>query len=672
MMLATPMASAQTSAELPRAVLTIGRAAPWVKPSGLPGIPASTDGKIPFRLILSDQQAHFHGDTTSLYTRRAFAVLTAEGLPALARVSVEWNPETDRVTIHALTLHRGAHQIDLLKTGQPGTLLRRRPGAQEASIDGTVAASLPVSGLAVGDVVDLSYTIERAEPLLAGHHDLTLDAGTRGGIERMVIAASWDKALPIAIATRNLPAPVSVTDTAMQITAGPVAPLPLPEGAPDRFRRGREVTFSDYRNWGEVAAIFTPLFAEARQIPANSPLQAEIARIKATSPDPQVRAALALALAEDAIRYLYVGLAQGNLRPASADLTFARGFGDCKGKAALLLALLDGLGINAEPAMVSVGQGDGLAERLPNVSQFDHVIIRATIAGRGFWLDPTRTGDTSLASLPVPDFHWALPLHTGADALVAITVPAPQAPSMVHDIRLDATRGISLPALAHATMTMTGDIARTTHALLARIPDARRTDALTAVWQRQYPQLAVTSLSREWSEASQTLVLSLDGTARLDWNLSDPQPHYVLARATLGSDEAFARSPGPEAQAPFALPWPDFTEQRETLILPGTPSAFHLAGENINQTLANRNLFRKVERHGNIITMVAHTRPLSPELPYAEAQAAAAVLHHLAESPVTISVNARAYVQTAEEARVAKAGEGGETPRQGRQIATSR
>ncbi len=81
--------------------------------------------------------------------------------------------------------------------------------------------------------------------------------------------------------------------------------------------------------------------------------------------------------------------------PARADETWQRRFGDCKGKTVLLLALLKELGIQAEPALVSLGGGDGLDERLPSLGAFNHVIVRATIGGKVYWLDGTRTGDRS-------------------------------------------------------------------------------------------------------------------------------------------------------------------------------------------------------------------------------------------------------------------------------------
>src|SRR3546814_5700852 len=95
------------------------------------------------------------------------------------------------------------------------------------------------------------------------------------------------------------------------------------------------------------------------------------------------RASAALKLVQRDVRYIYVGLGNGNLTPATAEETWQRRYGDCKGKTALLLALLARLGIEAEAVLANNSGGDdGLDERLPNPGMFDHVLVRARIDGK--------------------------------------------------------------------------------------------------------------------------------------------------------------------------------------------------------------------------------------------------------------------------------------------------
>ena len=78
-----------------------------------------------------------------------------------------------------------------------------------------------------------------------------------------------------------------------------------------------------------------------------------------------------------------------------ADETWTRRFGDCKGKTVLLIALLNELGIEAEPVLVSTVLGDGLDQRLPLLNNFDHVIVRAHVGTQWYWLSRTRLRSTA-------------------------------------------------------------------------------------------------------------------------------------------------------------------------------------------------------------------------------------------------------------------------------------
>ncbi len=382
----------------------IGAPAGWIKPQQPAAMSGALDAAA-LHLLLRDEQISFHGDTSRTFTSTAIQVAKPEGLTALGTFALAWKPETDRVTVHWLRIRRGVSIIDVLNGGQPFTVLRREQNLERAAIDGVLTATMPIPGLAVGDTIEMAWTIERTEPLLKGHHDLALDAGTGGNIARLGIAAQWDGDDRIVVRSHNLPARLNSTPRSLVLATDAVEPLVVPQGAPVRFKLGRLIELSDFPDWASVSTIFAPLFGTARQLPAGSPLHAEIARILAASPDPATRAGLALTLVEDNVRYLYIGLNDSNLRPAPADDTWQRRFGDCKAKTALLLALLDGLGIAAEPALVSTRLGDGMDQRLPNASQFDHVIVRAAIAGQIYWLDGTRLGDRRLADLTVPDFH---------------------------------------------------------------------------------------------------------------------------------------------------------------------------------------------------------------------------------------------------------------------------
>ena len=628
----------------------LGAPAPWIKPLNPPVASVPQDSAA-LHVLLKDVQVSFQGDTTRTFTSAALQVAKPEALTALGTFAVAWKPDTDRVIVHWLRIRRGDKVIDVLGL-QQFTVLRREQNLEFAALNGILTATMPITGLQVGDIIESAWTIERTEPLLKGHHDLALDAGTGGNVAQLGLSAQWSADDHVVIHSQNLPVNPTVTPTGIALTAGPVEPLVMPQGAPPRYQMGRLIELSDYPDWATVSAIFAPLFATARQIKPDSPLHAEIARIKAATSDPAQRAGLALKLVEDNVRYLYIGLNDGNLRPAQADETWQRRFGDCKAKTALLLALLDGLGIPGEGALVSTRLGDGLDKRLPNVSQFDHVIVRATIAGKVYWLDGTRLGDSHLAELTVPDFHWALPLKPAGGALEALVVAPKTVPSSVHNLQLDASKGIMAPAIAHADATFTGDAGIAMHAVIAAVSKGALDQQLRNYWTTKYDFVTPNKVTEVWDSDTRTERLAMDGTAHMAWNdAGNGDRRYELDGVAVGWHSDFRRQTGPDSDAPFSLNFPDYAEYRETVLLPNDGKGFSISGPNVDRELARIAIYRHIEIAGNRVTMVTRQRPLAAELPYAEALAANDDLRALADGTVDIMVDGKRYAVTDDDAR---------------------
>jgi tetratricopeptide (TPR) repeat protein len=623
----------------------IGPAPAWVKPIALPSAPLeSTD--TPLHVLLSDQQVRFTGDTTSLYDESLILVQKPEGLRPMGSFSVQWKPDTDRITFHKFQILRGKSVIDVLGKGEKLTVLRREANLEFAMLTGILTATLQPEGLAVGDMLNIAYTLDRTEPLLKGHHDLNIDAGTNGAIDHVTIAAQWLPTLKMQVQAANMPAPLTRPNPqSLLLSAEKLQQLILPQGAPARYRLGRLIELSDYKNWADVTAIFTPLFADARKLSPNSPLIAEIAKIKAATSDPEKQASMALALTEDAIRYLFVGLGQGNLKPAAADDTWQRRFGDCKAKTTLLLALLDGLNIPAEAALVSTQQGDGLDARLPGSARFDHVIVRAVVAGKVTWLDGTRSGDTAISQLDVPKFNWALPLHLASSAnpakLERLIVPVQATPTMVYDLQFDASAGLTVPAKVHAEITLWRDSGLNMKQSLANIPAGELDRRLKDYWRSLYDFITADKITTRYDTTDFSQHLILDGTAKMDWNQAQGAGYYEIDGSRVGFKPDYHRDAGPDADAPFDISFPEYVENRTRIILPGDASGFKIDGGNVDQTLVKREFYRKTAITGNVLTMVARQRPLGDEITLKDALAAEETLKTMSKRSAYVEVTAR-------------------------------
>ena len=113
------------------------------------------------------------------------------------------------------------------------------------------------------------------------------------------------------------------------------------------------------------------------------------------------------------------------MRPQWPAVVVQRGYGDCKDKALLLTSMLRALGIDARPTLVSLATHDGPASMLPAPEVFDHVVVQVRLAGREYYLDPTRHGQAGLLSRMGQRLEGAAVLPVDADTQALAVVRSP-------------------------------------------------------------------------------------------------------------------------------------------------------------------------------------------------------------------------------------------------------
>ncbi|MEO6248976.1 MAG: DUF3857 domain-containing protein [Sphingomicrobium sp.] len=608
----------------------------WVRRLPIP-VPTDTNS-LPVRVLLFDQQADLTPGSVSRFSEIAAAVQTAAGLGA-GNISLTWRPDVDTITVHALTITRAGKTIDVLAK-QNFTVIRRETNLEQATLDGRLTASLLIDGVEVGDIIDLATTTVSRDPTLAGHVEIEL-AQWNGAIDHAHARLNWARNVPLQMrATPGLPAFARTTDStgsAIELSADHVQPLVQPKGAPARFLIGRVIEATDYKSFVDLGTLFTPLFARAATVDPTGPLPAQIAAIRAASTNPSARASAALDLVESKIRYVALTMGAGGYAPTSADATWKSRFGDCKAKTALLIALLHGLDIAAVPVLVSSAAGDGLEERLPLIGRFDHVLVRATIGGRDYYLDGTRTGDKDIARLVTPNFQWAMPLLGPSATRLARLTPTPRSdPDTDFTLAIDARRGVFAPATAHSEVVYRGDGALLIKAMLEAIPEAQRDAVLRDYFRSNYDFIDPTTMTANFDASTGIEKLSMDGTAKLNWN----DNWLRIPDSSLAYQADFSRPDGPGKDAPFLLGFPSFERDTTSIQLPPHVELWPgTVGHDIDQTVAGIHYHREATLAMDILRMVKTEKTLVAEVDAATARAAQPRLRALYSEDVNLNLN---------------------------------
>jgi tetratricopeptide (TPR) repeat protein len=609
--------------------LNYGPAPEWVVSRP---IPDSKLTEAPVAMLLQDQQTRFSAGSTITYTELAFRIQNPQGLAA-GNLSVGWQPATDGVTINKIQIRRDGKVIDVIGAGQTFTVLRRETNLEAAMLDGTLTGNIQPEGLREGDIVDFAATTVRSDPVMKGHVEAMFGGWDGVPIESAHASLSWPANIALRFQqTANLPAPRKSSSKSwnfIEFSGRKVEPLIPPKGAPQRFTIGRLGEATDYRSWADVADLMIPLYEQASVIPSSGPLREELDRITSATADPVQRAERALALVQDRVRYVALLMEQGGYVPASAAETWSRRFGDCKAKTALLLGLLHELGIGAEPVLVNSNIGDAIGERLPMVGLFDHVLVRAHVGDKTYWLDGTRTGDSALASIRVPDFGWGLPL-VGDAALVRIVPPPLERPDAERYVDIDASGGVLAPATITIREISRGDSAIQLDAIYSALSADQRDQLISQKAKGYFDGFDVGSSSIQLDKAKRELTVLIKGSAKLNWI----KGWLFVPTSSIAFNPDFDRPPGPFQNVPIEVRHPRFPKDVASIKLPPGFAARQKLSASVRETLAGVEYVRKESVSGDVLTVESSERSLVAEIPYKTAVADAARLKALADDDV--------------------------------------
>ncbi len=618
-------------------------AADWVRPM-TPGEAVHSTVRADHAMLGRSVQVLLHDGGGDDYVETFVRLQTPGGL-GLGRPTVTWDPTEETVTINKVQIIRGGQVIDLLARGQSFFVMRRETQLNNALLTGALTAMMEPEGLQVGDVIDFAYTRNR-NVTEAGTSAMTyIVAPNPGTVGKTEMRFLWDNDRPMHWRlTPDMPVPNVVhgpvlTEFSIDLT-NYIAP-PSQAYVPDRDTEFTSAQFSQYASWQAVSAQIAPYYDRAIVLTANSPLHAEVERIRALSSDPKVRAAAALHLVESAIAYAAVpGHEDGNVPPA-ADLTWVRRWGDCKAKTALLTALLHALDIDATPVLVDTEDGDGMDARLPSMGLFDHIIVRSVIDGHTYWLDGTRDVDGSLDQLePAPE-EWALPVTDAGETLQRIVLTPFERPAIEHNLDLDVSAGLSAPVHARLEIVERGAKAFAENLKYSTLMPEALEDQLRADWLKDYDWLDFDTAQMQFDADAGEIHYVFDGHAHLQWmkdNSGAIVAYEVDVPRLISQVKPPPRTPGLFADAPVPLDFPAYSRNSETIHLPDGGKGYGVFGGAIDTTLIGLQLHRAVTFENGVVSIDESRRSLVSEVPVADIQASNSTLSAIHNDQVYISL----------------------------------
>jgi len=399
----------------------------WVIPLDIPQANETRLGEVQGGIyyLLRDVQVRVLPGGNDYLAHTAYRITDREGLEQAASLQESFDPANGSLAFNYVRIVRDGKPIDALAP-KDILVLRREQQMERGVFDGMLTAHLELRDLRVGDIVDYAVIWHTRTPLWPNDFfgGLETDWSVPLALQQYRLIWPKDRALSIQSTDPKI-APVVTEAGANKIYQWRIVdaePRPSEGNLPKGFDIYNQVRLSTMDDWRTVSRWAFGLYSKPNPLPPET--LAQVDAIAKANADPADRITEAVRLVEDTIRYVSIDIGPGSYVARPAATIVHDGFGDCKDKSTLLVAILRALGVEAYPALTDTDDGPGLPGRLATTRAFNHMIAMIRYQGGTYWIDPTLSHQGGrFPHIWYPDHGYALPIVEGGSDLLPVVYP---------------------------------------------------------------------------------------------------------------------------------------------------------------------------------------------------------------------------------------------------------
>ena len=362
--------------------------------------------------LLLDRQIRLEEDFKYHFSRTAVQVTNREGLEDTGQLSFVFDPSDETFQIHAVRVIRNDQVLDLSRDIL-FEAVRQEEELDSGIIDGDITVFGEVKNLQVGDIVVTEVSWQMKQNLWPGHLFNQFDTNWSVPVARYAyrFAIPLNKKVKIKYTGNEVKPKISEGEKYRHYTWAKDNPdiLSPEKNVPSWYSTQSYFEISTMESWAEVVEWGMPHYALEGDLP-----ESVLSFIKSSGLDDATKAeqiTQTVRYVQDDIRYVGEETGLGSHIPRQPDIVAGRGYGDCKGKSLLLVAMLRYFEIPAWPALTDINTGYGLPKALPSVSAFDHVIVKLVYQGQPYFIDATYSlQGGSFPNIKQPDHGYVLTL----------------------------------------------------------------------------------------------------------------------------------------------------------------------------------------------------------------------------------------------------------------------
>jgi transglutaminase-like putative cysteine protease len=370
-------------------------------------------------LLISSQS---NLETKEYYRKYVMKVTSQSGLSNVSSINEYFDPAYQKLIFHELNIIRNGKKINKLNPSK-FDVIRREEEMDRAVYDKSLNAVYNMPDVRVGDIVEYSFTRTGFNPVFGnsrfGYFYLQYSVPVARFAHKVVFRGQ--RKLQFKTFGDGVPATEGKSGSleTRAWTSDNVPALLTDDKLPSWYDPYPRVEFSDYQSWNEVKSWARSIY----QYPAlrKGDLKSVIDGINSSGKSNEEKIKDCIRIAQRSIRYLSFSDGIHGYKPHNPERVYDQKYGDCKDKSFLLSFMLNQIGIQSSPALVSTETGFKLQEAIPNPWAFNHCIVKFAYNDSTYWIDPTISEQVGpLDSYYFPSYYNALVIDNQESQLESI------------------------------------------------------------------------------------------------------------------------------------------------------------------------------------------------------------------------------------------------------------
>jgi transglutaminase-like putative cysteine protease len=371
--------------------------------------------------LLIEQQEHVRKQES--FRHNAYKFLTNEGIQEMADISINFDPQYQKLIFHKLIVHRDGQKIDRLEKHAIRTI-QREQDMDRYIYDGSLTAIINLKDIRVGDVIEFAYTVKGYNPIYEGHisHRIYLNYSLpyEKGIKRLIVPTETNLYFQYKNDASKPVVETSNGNTSYTWESEQVEALLQDSNIPSWYDPYQVVQVTDFKTWEEVVDWSLKHF-DVKTGEWNA-LKKHMDE-RWTASDENIILEI-IRFVQDEIRYLGFEAGLNSHKPHGPAKVFNQRFGDCKDKSLLLSTILQQKGISAYPMLVNTSNQKYLHDQLPSIHAFDHCVVELNWKNKKVYIDPTISNQGGkLDNIYFPNYGAGLVIRKGETNLTNLPEP---------------------------------------------------------------------------------------------------------------------------------------------------------------------------------------------------------------------------------------------------------